>query len=519
MSYFNNRFNPRVYSYVAGNSYNKDDIVMYNGYSYIALQDVSVPPEEKTTNEYWEYIDGDSNKDNVTNVITTIAPITNVDYKINLGAYENPFFAANLLNALNFTVKNKSTNPVFKTAIRFGPYMADYGSTGILNVMYDSDFQNPYFIVEQENGDETTIGNGIKRFKDVYTTSGSTTLADDNYMDTTSIDDLDDKYLELFKKLRPIKFKLFSDYSSSSRYHIGFLAEEVEKAMEELNIDTKDFAGLVKIPVLKKDLYYDIPISDCKNKHCHYELDEEVQETDVDFNDYNNGENIIRYVRLPEYKGSLAYFYFKNYPINSSEDTSADDLDITVKSMELIPYNSDEEPYIFDFSKHVVYSEGNNNQHNNNNNEAHHEILEDGSLKLTFDKDCQYMFTRVSFSESENNDAGDVVDMDLSNYKYVRLVLDFKREFLNGFSDLQSAIDYDSTDVDHCRGCELGDQFSFALDRQYEVATYIYALRYEEFLPLAVKKIQTQDEVITSLTDKIEKLEQTVQTLVEKVGE
>lgn len=50
-----------------------------------------------------------------------------------------------------------------------------------------------------------------------------------------------DRYLALFDRLRPASFRL----KDRNRRHLGFIAQDVEAAMEASGIDSKDFAGLV----------------------------------------------------------------------------------------------------------------------------------------------------------------------------------------------------------------------------------------------------------------------------------
>lgn len=59
-----------------------------------------------------------------------------------------------------------------------------------------------------------------------------------------SIEDLPDKYVELFDRLRPVRYKLNS--GTSDRYHVGYIAQEVEEAMTTAGIDSQEFGGLVK---------------------------------------------------------------------------------------------------------------------------------------------------------------------------------------------------------------------------------------------------------------------------------
>ena len=56
-----------------------------------------------------------------------------------------------------------------------------------------------------------------------------------------------DKYDKLFMALKPSRFK-YND-GTSGRFHLGFIAQEVEQAMEQAGLTTRDLAALIKEPV------------------------------------------------------------------------------------------------------------------------------------------------------------------------------------------------------------------------------------------------------------------------------
>ena len=57
------------------------------------------------------------------------------------------------------------------------------------------------------------------------------------------ISTLSSQYSTLFDNLRPVTYK-YND-GTSDRLHTGFIAQEVQEALDKANIDSKDFAGLV----------------------------------------------------------------------------------------------------------------------------------------------------------------------------------------------------------------------------------------------------------------------------------
>lgn len=63
---------------------------------------------------------------------------------------------------------------------------------------------------------------------------------------------LDEKYERFFKALEPVRFK-YKD-GQSGRFHMGFIAQDVLKALESSGLTSMDFAGYVKTESENKDL-------------------------------------------------------------------------------------------------------------------------------------------------------------------------------------------------------------------------------------------------------------------------
>ena len=56
-----------------------------------------------------------------------------------------------------------------------------------------------------------------------------------------SIEALPEKYVRMFERIEPKRYKLNS--GTSGRFHTGFIAQEVEDAMRACGIDSQEFAG------------------------------------------------------------------------------------------------------------------------------------------------------------------------------------------------------------------------------------------------------------------------------------
>jgi hypothetical protein len=80
------------------------------------------------------------------------------------------------------------------------------------------------------------------KWTNVYATNGTISTSDRTHK--KNIQELDDRYIQLFNKLIPVSFEF--NYTDSDRVHIGFISQDVESAMDELGISDLEFAGFCK---------------------------------------------------------------------------------------------------------------------------------------------------------------------------------------------------------------------------------------------------------------------------------
>jgi len=112
-----------------------------------------------------------------------------------------------------------------------------YGS-----MMYGSDASN--YVIATNGGVRMTAGGHA-----VYVTSGGCyssaefARGSDRRIKNSIIYDMD-KYSKFFMNLKPTAFRMNNGHSG--RYHIGFIAQDVEDAILMSGLDTSDFAGLVR---------------------------------------------------------------------------------------------------------------------------------------------------------------------------------------------------------------------------------------------------------------------------------
>ena len=86
-------------------------------------------------------------------------------------------------------------------------------------------------------------GNGGGKLWGTWYLGNSTAITSDANK-KNSVEELPEKYSTLFDNLRPVRYK-YND-GTSNRYHTGFIAQEVEQALNDSEIDTQEFAGFVK---------------------------------------------------------------------------------------------------------------------------------------------------------------------------------------------------------------------------------------------------------------------------------
>jgi len=117
-----------------------------------------------------------------------------------------------------------------------------------------------------------SCGTSEGRWTSVYAYNG--TIQTSDRREKTEISPLPDKHLQFARKLLklPRIYKMID--GQSGRFHIGFIAQDVEEAMAECGITDMEFGGLVKSPVYAKKL-----------------LDENGNETD----EYDTTSEIIDY--------------------------------------------------------------------------------------------------------------------------------------------------------------------------------------------------------------------------------
>lgn len=97
---------------------------------------------------------------------------------------------------------------------------------------------------------DAALGTSSYHWAVVYADTGTINTSDEREKNSIGYDLT--AYEGLFERLKPTQYKM--NNGTSDRFHIGFIAQDVEKAMEEIEMDSKDFAGFIKSPVYLKEL-------------------------------------------------------------------------------------------------------------------------------------------------------------------------------------------------------------------------------------------------------------------------
>lgn len=113
--------------------------------------------------------------------------------------------------------------------------------------IYNTD-GNVYYILRTDTSNNTFVGTDTNK---LYLRGPTVYLKQSNAVVTSderskhSIEELPQAYVDMLDKLTPKRFK-YKD-GTSDRYHVGFIAQEVERALAEAGLTAKDFGGFVDL--------------------------------------------------------------------------------------------------------------------------------------------------------------------------------------------------------------------------------------------------------------------------------
>lgn len=128
----------------------------------------------------------------------------------------------------------------------WGGFACTRGSTGISVTygakMYGSD-EDYYFIATNAGVRMQAPENGITITNNVISASEEITVSSDRRIKNSISYDME-KYSGFFMSLKPSFYRF--NKGSSQRFHIGFIAQDVEEALLDNGLETSDFAGFIR---------------------------------------------------------------------------------------------------------------------------------------------------------------------------------------------------------------------------------------------------------------------------------
>ena len=97
----------------------------------------------------------------------------------------------------------------------------------------------------------TSLGSSSYKWSAVYASTGTIQTSDRKQKYDVSYDI--DKYIDVFDYLKPVSYKLID--GQSGRTHLGMIAQDIEKTIDDLGINSVDFAAFIKERVDGEDIY------------------------------------------------------------------------------------------------------------------------------------------------------------------------------------------------------------------------------------------------------------------------
>jgi hypothetical protein len=162
---------------------------------------------------------------------------------ISIGLASSPKFTVDTSGAVTCTSLNVGGSSLLTTG-NYTSYCAPISHSH--GALYDDGYQLNWAgssCLFAWNGQD--LGQYSYKWGTVYATTGTINTSDKNLKN--SIENLSDLYKTMIKRLSPVRYK-YND-GTSNRYHTGFIAQDVESLMQEINISDLDFAGFIKSPL------------------------------------------------------------------------------------------------------------------------------------------------------------------------------------------------------------------------------------------------------------------------------
>ncbi len=163
-----------------------------------------------------------------------------------VGGTANPvYMSSGTITACSSTVGSSHITPVYMSSGTitscYISYLYKY-STSSLWVYVNS--SGNFGLTSTAGSGGGTLGTSTYKWGTIYSTSSTISTSDGRMKENVVTPD--ERYEELFMKLKPVNYtwKNITETDNHDRTHCGFIAQEVEEALEEVGLTSTDFATL-----------------------------------------------------------------------------------------------------------------------------------------------------------------------------------------------------------------------------------------------------------------------------------
>ena len=122
---------------------------------------------------------------------------------------------------------------------QYGDVYLESGDGGVIQLGYDCRFEAD---ISPSPASAYSCGTASRPWSDVYADNGEIQTSDQNRKN--SIEPLPEKYIDMMDLVTPVRYKL--NDGTSGRYHVGFIAQDVEQAMAAAGVSDQEFGGWIK---------------------------------------------------------------------------------------------------------------------------------------------------------------------------------------------------------------------------------------------------------------------------------
>lgn len=320
------------------------------------------------------------------------------------------------------------------------------------------------------------LGTSSYKWKNVYCSAGAFNGSDRKIKKDITYD-IDKRYISLFDNLKICTFKYKA--GTSGRTHVGVIAQDLLETMEELNLNSKDFAGVAYDISRNQETnserkYYDLY---CGFDNAFYE----EYTGKINNKRENNKREILTYD--VHYRDSVSIFDRDQRFLIIKTDADPEDYkkineeypDLTIHSIKLTSNDENVEDYIINLHNHIAYDP--------EYHSVEFEYTKDGSLHII----PKERYDGIGIALREDREL-----IDLSMYDNIVIDITYSDEFILGAN-------YHEYDIYH----EMSEE-----ERR------IYMVRWGEIAALNVMKTQEHTKRIAELEDEVRELKATINDLI-----